>query len=98
VIRIKNGRVGRFEYTLNNDVEVELMKQVFQKMGLVPLRVECLYARDCFEVIGHSDYFDLDVHGEMSPEYLLTVTSDLDGDLVDLFVDRRDGKETRRLT
>ena len=91
-------RVGRFDYALEYDGQLEIYAQVFQKMGLVPLRVEHRYDKMCFDVIGCSHYFDMIDRGSEPIDYVLTVIVNDDGEVVDVSVDRRDGKKLKELT
>lgn len=64
-MRIGSIKVSRRIY----EDDLEILREFYSYLELVPLRVEHLYAEDAFNVIGNSPRFDELEEGLVAPEY-----------------------------
>ncbi len=70
-------RFGRFavksDYFFN---DTEKLAAIFQRMGLVPVRVEHLFAESMFQYVAVSHMFREVSQGHLLPEYLVVIHQD----------------------
>jgi len=85
-------RIGKFEVSRQMVFEEpDNVAKVFTEIKCVPVRAECMFARDVIEYIAISEKFDKIGTGQVPPEYALTIHQDDKGNITGVDATRQEG-------